>query len=117
MASVSTVDVDRESRIGGAVRDRAGVGAFPWLGLILTVVGTNIALGTFLWLVTDARFRSVEQRLTSMESHFESRFTGIESRFTGIESRFTSIESRLSNIENVLMSGAGAPVAADGEER
>ena len=91
-------------------RDRAGAGTFSWLGLILTVVGTNVALGTFLWLVTDARFNSMEQRLTGMESHFESRFTGIESRFV-------SIESRLSNIENVLMSGAGAPIATDTEER
>ena len=85
MADVSAVDAGRESRSGGAARDRAGAGTFSWLGLVLTVVGTNVALGAFLWLATDARF--------------------------------VSIESRLSNIENVLMSGAGAPVAADTEER
>ena len=103
MADVSAVDAGRESRSDGAVRDRAGAGTFSWLGLILTVVGTNVALGAFLWLVTDARFNSMEQRFTGMESHFESRFT--------------SIESRLSNIESVLMSGAGAPVATDEGER
>ena len=96
MADVSAVDAGRESRSDGAVRDRAGAGTFSWLGLILTVVGTNVALGTFLWLVTDARFNSMESRF---------------------ESRFTSIESRLSNIESVLMSGAGAPVATDEGER
>ena len=92
MADVSAVDAGRESRSGGVARDRAGAGTFSWLGLILTVVGTNVALGAFLWLVTDARFNSME-------------------------SRFTSIESRLSNIESVLMSGAGAAVAADEGER
>ena len=103
MADVSAVDAGRGSRSGGAARNRAGAGTFSWLGLILTVVGTNIALGAFLWLVTDARFRSMEQRLTGMESHFESRFV--------------SIESRLSNIENVLMSGAGAPATTDTGEQ
>ena len=99
MADVSAVDGGRESRSGGVARDRAGAGTFSWLGLILTVVGTNIALGMFLWLVTDARFSSMESRFVSMES------------------RFMSIESRLSNIESVLMSGAGAPVATDGGEQ
>ena len=103
MADISAVDGGRESRSGGAARDRAGAGTFSWLGLILTVVGTNVALGTFLWLVTDARFNSMESRF--------------ESRFVSIESRFVSIESRLSNIESVLMSGAGAPVATDEGER
>ena len=99
MADVSAVDAGRESRSGGgAARDRAGAGTF-----LLTVVGTNIALGAFLWFAMDARF-------SSMESRFESRFASIESRLA-------SVESRLSNIENVLMSGAGAPVATDTEER
>ena len=98
MADVSAVDAGRKSRSGGAARDRVGAGAF-----LLTVVGSNIALGVFLWLAMDARF-------SSMESRFESRFASIESRLT-------SVESRLSNIENVLMSGAGAPVATDTEER
>ena len=96
MADVSAVDRGRESQSGGATRDRAGAGTFSWLGLILTVVGTNIALGMFLWLVTDARFNSMESRF---------------------ESRFMSIESRLSNIESVLMSGAGASATTDTRER
>lgn len=96
MADVSAVDAGRESRSGGAARDRVGAGAF-----LLTVVGSNIALGAFLWLVMDARF-------SSMESRFESRFANIELRLTGIESRLTSIELRLSNIEGVPMSGAEA---------
>lgn len=87
MADVSAVDAGRESRRG------AGAGAF-----LLTVIGSNVALGAFLWLVMDARFNSME------------------TRFASIESRLTSIESRLSNIENVLISGAGAP-APDTEER
>lgn len=96
MADVSAVDAGRESRSGGAARDRAGAGAF-----LLTVIGSNIALGAFLWLVMDAR-------LSSMESRFESRFANIESRLTGIESRLTSIELRLSNIEGVPPSGVEA---------
>ena len=68
MADVAAVDVDRESRSGGVARDRAGAGTFSWLGLILTVVGTNIALGAFLWLATDARFVSIESRLSNIES-------------------------------------------------
>ena len=87
MADVSAVDAGRESRSGGAARDRVSAGAF-----LLTAVGSNIALGAFLWLVMDARFSSME-------------------------ARFVSIESRLSNIESVLMSGAGAPAATDTEER
>lgn len=105
MADVSAVDAGRESRSGGAARYRVGAGAF-----LLTVVGSNIALGAFLWLVMDARF-------SSMESRFESRFANIESRLTGIESRLIHIDSRLAGIENIPMSGAGAPVAADMEER
>ena len=94
MADVSAVDAGRESRSGGVARDRVSAGAF-----LLTVIGSNIALGAFLWLVMDARFSSMEARFVSMEA------------------RFVSIESRLSNIESVLMSGAGAPVATDTEER
>lgn len=105
MADVSAVDAGRGSRSGGAARDRAGAGAF-----LLTVVGTNIALGAFLWFAMDARF-------SSMESRFESLFASIESRLTGIESRLIHIDSRLAGIESAPMSGAGAPVAADTEER
>ena len=79
MADVSATDAGRESRSGGVARDRAGAGTPSWLGLILTVVGTNIALGAFLWLA------------------MEARFTGIESRLTAVESRLMSIESRLVN--------------------
>lgn len=79
IADVSAVDGGRESQSGGAARDRAGAATFSWLGLILTVVGTNIALDAFLWLAMDARF------------------TGIESRLTGVETRLMSIESRLVN--------------------
>lgn len=68
MADVSAVDAGRESRSDGAVRDRAGAGTFSWLGLVLTVVGTNVALGAFLWLATDARFVSIESRLSNIES-------------------------------------------------
>lgn len=66
-----------------------GAGAF-----LLTAVGSNIALGAFLWLVMDARFSSMEARF--------------ESRFANIESRLTSIELRLSNIEGVPPFGAEA---------
>ncbi len=68
MADVAAVDGDRESRRGGVARDRAGAGTFSWLGLVLTVVGTNVALGAFLWLATDARFVSIESRLSNIES-------------------------------------------------
>lgn len=82
MADVSAVDAGRGSRSGGVARDRAGAGAF-----LLTVIGTNIALGAFLWLVMDARF-------SSMESRFESRFASIESRLTNVESRLSGTETR-----------------------
>ena len=101
MADVSAVDAGRESRSGGAARDRVGAGAF-----LLTVVGTNIALGAFLWFAMDARFSSMESRLA-----------GIESRLTIFESRLIHIDSRLAGIENIPMSGVGAAVAADMEER
>ena len=95
MADVSAVDAGRESRSDGAARDRVGAGAF-----LLTVVGTNIALGAFLWFAMEVRF-------SSMESRFESRFASIESRLT-------NVESRLSDIESAPMSGAEArPEAAD----
>ena len=68
MADVTAVDGDRESRSGGVARDRAGAGTFSWLGLVLTVIGTNVALGAFLWLATDARFTSIESRLSNIES-------------------------------------------------
>ena len=116
MADVSAVDGGRESRSGGVARDRAGAGTFSWLGLILTVVGTNIALGMFLWLVTDARFSSMESRFESLFASIESRLMGIESRLTIFESRLIHIDSRLAGIETP-MSGAGAPIAADTEER
>lgn len=92
MADVSAVDAGRESRSGGAARDRAGAGAF-----LLTVVGSNIALGAFLWLVMDARFTSLEDRLTNMEW-----------RLTSFESRLVHIDSRLAGVQSVPMSGAEA---------
>ena len=101
MTDVSAVDAGRESWSGGAARDRMGAGAF-----LLTVVGTNIALGAVLWFAMDARFGSMESRLA-----------GIESRLTIFESRLIHIDSRLAGIENIPMSGAGAAVAADTEER
>lgn len=103
MADVSAVDAGRESRSGGAARDRAGAGAF-----LLTAVGSKIALGAFLWFAMDARFSSMESRFESRFANIESRLTGIESRLTSIESRLTSIELRLSNIEGVPPSGVEA---------
>ena len=111
MADVSPVDAGRESWSGGAARDRAGAGAF-----LLTVVGSNIALGAFLWFAMDARFSSMESRFESLFASIESRLMGIESRLTIFESRLIHIDSRLAGIETP-MSGAGAPIAADTEER
>ena len=105
MADVSAVDAGRESWSDAAARDRMGAGAF-----LLTVVGTNIALGAFLWFAMDARF-------SSMESRFEPLFASIESRLTRIESRLIHIDSRLAGIENIPMSGAGTPAATDTKER
>ena len=103
MADVSAVDAGRESRSGGAARYRVGAGAF-----LLTVVGSNIALGAFLWFAMDARFSSMESRFESRFANIEARLTSIELRLTSIESRLTGIESGLFNIESILPSGAEA---------
>lgn len=50
---------------------RAGIGASA-LGIIvtivLTVVGTNVAVGAFLWLALDARMASIETRMANIEA-------------------------------------------------
>ncbi len=70
--------------------------------IVLTVVGTNVAVGAFLWLALDARMASLEIGMAELKTDI---------RELRDEARATN--TRLSRIEGVLgIVGPAAPGAA-----
>ena len=87
---------------------RAGVGTNGFgfgiviATIVLTVVGTNVAVGAFLWLALDARMTSLEAGMGELKADI---------RELRDEARATN--TRLSRIEGVLgITGPASPGAA-----
>ena len=100
MVDVSTVDTGPDRR-AGAKANGFGFGVII-ATIVLTVVGTNVAVGAFLWLALDARMTSLEAGMGELRADI---------RELRDEARATN--TRLSRIEGALgITGPAAPGAA-----
>ena len=66
--------------------------------IVLTVVGTNVAVGAFLWLALDARLNQFEARVDRLDA----RMDRLETRMASLESRMASLESRMARLRAEL---------------
>ena len=107
MADIPMADTVQYRGAGGRANGFGFVIAIATV--VLTVVGTNVAVGVFLWLALDARMDQLDARMTSLESGMAELKTDI--RELRDEARATN--TRLSRIEGVLgITGPAAPGAA-----
>ena len=91
---------------------RAGVGTNGFgfgiaiVTIVLTVVGTNVAVGAFLWLALDARMTNLEAGMSQLRTELKADIRELRD-----EARATN--TRLSRIEGALgITGPAAPGAA-----
>ncbi len=91
---------------------RAGVGTNGFgfgiviATIVLTVVGTNVAVGAFLWLALDARMTNLEAGMSQLRTELKADIRELRD-----EARATN--TRLSRIEGALgITGPASPGAA-----
>ncbi len=108
MADISMADTGPDRRAGVKANGFGFVIAIATV--VLTVVGTNVAVGAFLWLALDARMDRIDARMTSLETGMAELKTDI--RELRDEARATN--TRLSRMEGALgITGPAAPGAAE----
>ena len=96
---------------------RAGVGTNGFgiviVTIVLTVVGTNVAVGAFLWLALDARMNQFEARMTSLETGMSQLRTELKADIRELRDETRALNVRLSRMEGALgIVGPAAPGAA-----
>ena len=81
--------------------------------IVLTVVGTNVAVGAFLWLALDARMNQFEARMTSLETGMSQLRTELKTDIRELRDETRALNVRLSRMEGALgIVGPAAPGAA-----
>ena len=102
MTDIPMADTGPDRRAGG----RANGFGIVIVTIVLTVVGTNVAVGAFLWLALDARMTNLEAGMSQLRTELKADIRELRD-----EARATN--TRLSRIEGVLgITGPAAPDAA-----
>ena len=109
MTDIPMADTGPDRRAGG----RANGFGIVIVTIVLTVVGTNVAVGAFLWLALDARMNQFEARMTSLETGMSQLRTELKADIRELRDETRALNVRLSRMEGALgIVGPAAPGAA-----
>lgn len=109
MADIPMADTGPYRGAGG----RANGFGIVIVTIVLTVVGTNVAVGAFLWLALDARMNQFEARMTSLETGMSQLRTELKTDIRELRDETRALNVRLSRMEGALgIVGPAAPGAA-----
>ena len=116
MTDIPMADTGPDRRAGG----RANGFGIVIVTIVLTVVGTNVAVGAFLWLALDARMNQFEARMDRLDARMTSLETGMSQLRTELKADIRELRdearatnTRLSRMEGVLgITGPAPPGAA-----
>ena len=109
MTDVSTADTAPYRGAGG----RANGFGIVIVTIVLTVVGTNVTVGAFLWLALNARMNQFEARMTSLETGMSQLGTELKADIRELRDEARALNVRLGRMEGALgIVGPAAPGAA-----
>ena len=83
-------------REGGAGTRFGSVGfALMVVSVVLTIIGSNVAVGAFLWFALDSRLNDVNNRINEMNTHINNRLDNVNERLDDLNTRVSRIEGKI----------------------
>ena len=77
------------------------------VSVVLTIVGSNVAVGAFLWFALDSRLNDVNTRINDLNNRVNEMDRHINSRLDKVNERLDDLNTRVSRIEGKI--GLPAP--------
>ena len=92
------------SRPQGGAGARFGTFGFALMvvSVVLTIVGSNVAVGAFLWFALDSRLNDVNNRINDLNNRVNQMDTHINSRLDKVNERLDDLNTRVSRIEGKI---------------
>ena len=68
----------------------------------MAVIGTAVALATFVAYLSFTIEDRVNQRFENLENHMDQRFDAVDRRFEGVDQRFERVDQRFNALERKI---------------
>ena len=87
---------DGSRREGGSGARFGGLGfALMVVSVVLTIIGSNVAVGAFLWFALDSRIDDLNNRVNEMNTHINTRLDDVNKRLDDLNTRVSRIEGKI----------------------
>ena len=95
MTDITMADADARPQGGAGARfGRLGF-ALMVVSVVLTIIGSNVAVGAFLWFALDSR-------LNDMNTHLNNRLNDVNERINDVNDRLDNVNKRLDDVNERL---------------